>query len=266
MSSVRFSLLNQVNDLLFQKKPISPSSFYNSLQKLEKKGFISFQKDETSGKAKSVQATPLAKIALQKITQLLIYSGLDIEMVMQTFIPGIMTETQLTPVRSSLIIPFDELFPIELFDVLYYKLSKDLYILADDSSFERYLQRGLTKIHQSKFNHSTKMIREPDDMFDVTFLVRYRRTNQLFGISEKKLLQEAIRVTKPKGQLVIITLDNIPQTNNLILDGLGEIIKKSPFFFSISEQELQLDLQEVGIQDSTILNLNGVLVVRATVQ
>ena len=266
MRSVRFSLLNQINDIYFQEKPLSPSSFYHSLQKLEKKGFVSFQGDEKSGKAKSVQATPLGKVVLQKISQLMIYSGLDMEKIINEFIPNIANKTKLPPVRSLLLIPFDELFHMELID-LHDKIliAEETNILTDDSSFERYLERGITNIHQTKFHQTSQMIREPDDIFDMAFLVRYRRTNKLFGISEKKLLQEVVRVVKPNGQLIIFTLDNISQTNHIILDSIGEMVKSSPFFFAISEEELLSDLKEVGIQDPTILNLNGVLIGRAIV-
>lgn len=43
------------------------------------------------------------------------------------------------------------------------------------------------------------------------------------------------------------------------------MVKSSPFFFAISEEELLSDLKDVGIQDPTILNLNGVLIGRAIV-
>lgn len=257
---VRFTLLNQINEVLFQDKQLSPSTFYNTLQKLEQKGFISFQEDEKTERAKSIGTTHLGKLALKMISQLMIFSNLDLKTIFHKAIPQIIDKTNLTPVRSLLLIHFDEIFDVELFNMFFYKYSQELYILANDETFNRYLKRGITSIHQTKFQKSSNKIREPNDHFDATILVRYQRTTKLFGVSEKIILQEAKRVSKPGSKLIIITIENMPQTNHVILDSLTQLISTSPFYFSLGEKEIVADLQEIGIENIDVYNLNGVIV------
>jgi len=255
--AIRFTLLNQINDVFFHEKPLAPSTFYNSLQRLEKKGFVSFQEDGKSGKGKSVQATLLGKIAIQMITQMMIFNIWDIGTILKEIVPEIISKTKLTPVHSTLLIHFDELLNVELFDEFYYPYSEELYVLADDEYYDRYLKRGITEVHQSKFRN--KMIREPNNFFDTTFLVRYRKTDK-FGISETKMLQETLRVTKSNGKLIIISINDIPRSNHFIPDAFGQFVDQNPFFFSINEQDLKSDFKEVGIQNLNVHNINGIIV------
>ncbi|MFX0183205.1 MAG: hypothetical protein ACFE95_09025 [Candidatus Hodarchaeota archaeon] len=261
--AIRFALLNQINDVFFHEKPLHRSTFYNSMQKLEKKGFVFFKEDNKSGTKKSVQVTPLGKIATHMITQMMIFNIWNVGTLLKELVPEIIAKTKLTPVHSILLIHFDELLNVELFDEFYYPYSKELYVLADDNYFNRYLKRGITRVHQSKFQRNT--IREPNDFFDMTFLVRYRKTNK-FGISEKEMLQEALRVTKINGKLVIISINDIPRSGHFILDAFGEFVKKNPFMFSINEQELKSDLNVAGVENPNLFSINGVLVAWAIVQ
>ncbi|MFX0120355.1 MAG: hypothetical protein ACFFB2_09745 [Promethearchaeota archaeon] len=260
--AVRFTLLNQINDVFFQEKPLHRSTFYNSLKRLKEKNFVSFKEDSRSGKTKSVQITPLGKIATNMITQMMIFTIWDIGTLLQELVPEVIAKTEMTPVHLSLLIHFDELLNVELFDEFYYPYSEELYVLADDNYFERYLKRGITRIHQSKFQNN--LIREPNDFFDNTFLIRYRKTKK-FGISEKEMLHEALRVTKSNGKLIIITISDIPRSDHFIPDSFGQFINNNPFFFSISEEELLSDLKEEGLQKINIWNIKGVLIVSAKV-
>ncbi|MFX0015375.1 MAG: hypothetical protein ACFE98_12345 [Candidatus Hermodarchaeota archaeon] len=255
-------MLNQINDVFFQEKPLHRSTFYNSLKRLKEKNFVSFKEDSRSGKTKSVQITPLGKIATNMITQMMIFTIWDIGTLLQELVPEVIAKTEMTPVHLSLLIHFDELLNVELFDEFYYPYSEELYVLADDNYFERYLKRGITRIHQSKFQNN--LIREPNDFFDNTFLIRYRKTKK-FGISEKEMLHEALRVTKSNGKLIIITISDIPRSDHFIPDSFGQFINNNPFFFSISEEELLSDLKEEGLQKINIWNIKGVLIVSAKV-
>ena len=255
--AIRFALLNQMNDAFFQDRPLARSTFYNSLQKLEEKGFVAFQEDSKSGRAKSVIATPLGKIATKMITQMMVFNIWDIGAILKDSVPQIIAKTELTPVHSMLLIHFDELMTIELLDDFYYPYSEELYVMTDDEGFNRYLKRGITRIHQSKFQRNR--IREPKDFFDIACLVRYRKTDK-FGISETEMLQEGLRVTKSGGKIIIVTISDISQANHFVPDSFSNFVNQNPFFFTISENKLRDDFTEVGIKDPNITNINGILV------
>lgn len=254
---IRFELLNQINEFLFKNKPISPSKFYNGMNKLKKKGLINYQAE--TGNIKRVKATPLAKILVNQFNLLMLLGSIDFENVIKQILPKIIEFIKMEHCQSFLLIHFQELFIDEIFRDFYLKYSKELYILATDQSYERYIKREIP-VHQSKFHHTKKMIREVTHTFDMTFLVRYHPTTQIFGLSEKELLQEGMRVTKSEGKIVVLAIEEIPESNNFFLDGFRRSIQNYPLFASINEERLRSDLIESGLKEVQIKNFDGVLI------
>ncbi|WP_455463436.1 hypothetical protein [Candidatus Hodarchaeum mangrovi] len=254
---IRFELLNQINDVLFKDKPISPSKFYNEMNKLKKKGLIDYQ--EETGNIKRVKGTSLAKRLVKQFNFLMLLGSIDFEEILTEILPELTIFTKMEPVQSFLIIHFQELLVDVIFRDFYLKYSKELYILATDQAYERYIKRGVP-VHQSRFHDTKKMIREVTHTFDATFLVRYHPTTQNFGLSERELLKEGMRVTKSKGKVIIIALEEIPFQKNVFLEGFRNSIQTYPLFPSITEERLRADLTESGLNMVQLRNFGGLLV------
>ena len=64
----------------------------------------------------------------------------------------------------------------------------------------------------------------------------FQKKDNFYGMNEKTLLEEAIRVSKTNGLIVILGTEDFPITNNIVLDSIAENLKKNPFMSSIDKQ------------------------------
>ncbi len=254
--TVRYNLFQSINSYLSENKRISASSFYNSLKRLEEKGFIRISTDE-SGKASLVHLTSKADNVFKQIGYIFSFTGFNF----RAFLPGlaskIIKKLALAQELNSIIIISQEAgLDVHSYPI-YENLAKHVHSVATDESYQRYILPYSPEIHQSKILN--KKIREPDGEFDACFLSAYQNRNEFFNLSPIELLREAVRVTKSAGLVIIITFSVPNKTNHFIIDSFIEMVISNPFMANISENEVLHDLNEVGLKDVSISNFNGVI-------
>ncbi|MFW9995158.1 MAG: hypothetical protein ACFFD4_24185 [Candidatus Odinarchaeota archaeon] len=263
--SVRFALLQDLDtffstsrgggslDFKF-KKQLSPSSFYNTLKKLEKKG-LTITVDK-GGNVRTVEATPLAREALKTISLFTLAASFDLSKEFSFLEEAMIKEFGMGHLESLLFVSLDRFYLLTMVK----KFSKSefidtLYILADEEILERYFDKELADIQLSTILSSR--IREPNDFFEGTLIYRYRAIDDFYGITGRELLKEAVRVTKPGQPVIVVSWTGMETDNSIIGSVIEELLAASPFFFKTTKQEVMDDMKNAGISEPKILDLRG---------
>ncbi|MHA2168811.1 MAG: hypothetical protein ACXAB7_02760 [Candidatus Kariarchaeaceae archaeon] len=253
-NAVRFSVFNEVNAQLSSSK-ISRSSFYNSLQKLEKKGFV-IVLDNPKGKGSTVQATQLAREAIKQSNIFSIWGSIDLQQITVQISEQLTEQFRDIPITKQILVSCDELASIETLNILE-QSAKQTYILSDDKLYETYQNRGL-ELPQTRFEEG--IIREPDNFFDRGIISKYHGSIELFDITASELLKEVVRVVKPGGYIVLTSFDEFPKTDNLILDSVMSDLLTQAYFTPSTRESLKKDMENAGINDVKSHGYRGYIV------
>lgn len=260
---VRYALLQDLNDFILDPKhEISPSSFYNSLKKLERLGLLQRTKgSDTAGKKIGLKSTSKAQKAIRLINQLTLPWAVSLNELLGNAIPELIQKVGLPTEESEkadnlFILSFDGKMDPNMYRYFQDNWSKEIYFLADDITTKKLKKRGMTGFHQSRF---TNKIREANDFFDACAIYHYQRGKNIYGIEYHELLKEVNRVMKPGGTIVAQTLAPLPKTENIYIDSLAELYSSQPFFYSCKEKDIKQDLREVSFEDVNSMEFKGLI-------
>ncbi|MHA2501298.1 MAG: hypothetical protein ACXAE3_00295 [Candidatus Kariarchaeaceae archaeon] len=237
-SVVRFSVFNNVHEWL-GFETMSRSSFYNSLDKLKSLGYIEISGDgETKdGKKKKVWALPKAKNAIRQVSVFNLWGSIDPD---ERF-AELITDSGYFGDGAVLIISFQhpvnhKIVRLMSGDQTYFLGEEDDLDMVDSEAELQYLSVSHMDRHEN--------------FFDSTILYRYAHNRFKSDIEFNTLLEEAIRVTKVGGSVLLLALGEIRTSNNLILEAsIGQILgnthdKQSPaevtsFLQALSHQKIK---------------------------
>jgi len=258
--TIRFTIFQELNRRLSVDDKISPSSFYNSIKKLEKKKLISCQRNE-NGQITRIKIKPKTDLILNQAGQTLILGFMDFR---KNVIPQVLpyykeiigvTEK---PYESLLVISsemtYDRMFTITD------EIAKNVHAIVYDEVYDIYYKGG-TDFIRTEILH--KKIREPNDTFDLVIISPYFKADSFFGLSRENLLQEALRVIKPNGRLIIITGDKLPQVDHILIELFINMISSTFGLLTISEEELKKDFEAASILNYEISSYKGFLITAA---
>ncbi|MCH8908639.1 MAG: hypothetical protein IH840_16250, partial [Candidatus Heimdallarchaeota archaeon] len=242
--TVRFVVFNELNSKLSKDRWISRSSFYNSLQKLERKGFVTIQANKDGKKGSLVGATALARDAIKQNNIFAIWGNIDLYKINVELIQRIFQEIGLRATDKILFASFDESINSDTLNYLK-SLANETYLLGDSETLDLFVKRG-EDIPFSRFERS--IIREPNDYFDYAIVSKYHGSASLFGETAQTLLKELTRVVKPIGYVVLLSFDNLPITDNMILESVMSDLFLNDFFKPSTKQALKENILEAGLK------------------
>ena len=185
--------------------------------------------------------------------------GLDADLLFTEYMPMLEKFINVSHVNSLLFIDIDEFFEFGITTLLK-KYTQELFLLADDESFERYRNRGLKQVHQSQVINTK--IREPDNIFDIVIIMDYQQKSNFYGMNEKTILAEAIRVTKSQGLIIVIGMDELPVTNNFFLDSVVQKVNKNPLFTVIKDEVFKEIITSSSPVKPEFSNIKGMLMAK----
>lgn len=259
--TVRYTLLQDLNKFVFPEAKLSASSFYNTLDKLEKLGLLDMKKNKT-GRVKSIRGRPEIKNVLSIISQYTSIISIDLGSILTDFIAILDNSMNNSPINNLLLIDIEEFYDFGLTTILK-RYSEEVFLLSDDESFARYSNRGFKQVHQSQIINGK--IREPDKIFDCVFILDFQIKNDIYGMNEKALLTEALRVTKKDGLIIVIGMDELPITNNFILDSVLQKVQKSSFFNVINLDLFKDLIRSVSHFEPEFINVKGMIIAKIKV-
>ncbi|MFX0008425.1 MAG: hypothetical protein ACFFA7_13205 [Promethearchaeota archaeon] len=253
---IRYVLFIEVNQFLKETKTLSTSSFYNSLNNLERRGYVSYIQ-EGSSKRIMVESTRLGASAINYIFHHFLRNAFidEGQFVKETF--EIVKKIVGRPsVDSALVIMLEDFFNVPNLE-LAIKNSKDVFVLIKKERQEDFSKLGYDDIKISDVING--IIREPNNFFDAVVISGYCHNPDLFNLSRIDILKESVRVTKKGGVILLSAMGNLPVTQNFFADNLlksyGESIKERIFF----DEDFKEDFTQVGISKYNVLNEKGLL-------
>lgn len=244
---------------LKSKKKFSSSSFYYSLDNLESKGLVKFNYDNKD-RVVSVEATKYTEILNSTVLKHIIKFGL-LEAGQNRILPDIIKEAIKLVERKKfgtmLYVWFNDVIDVEFVNALS-KITDNLFLLSKKEVFENGIKFGLNNVQYSALFNDT--IRESDNFFDAVIIPLYHKSDNLYDISSKTILKEAVRITKNNGIVIIYGFLPIPDINHGILNVFIKWVKNiynDVIFYT--EEEFKNELLGAGVKEVDIFTHKGQL-------
>ena len=246
----RYALLQDVNDIIFKEKKLSTSSFYNSIEKLEKMGLIAYAKIENKI---FVMGTDFGVKALEIISRTTSLFSINFNLLTEGTLKAISGKVPFENANSILIITLEEFFDTEVLNTRM-KTYSTKNIITLPEQYEKMVRRGLSPdIHQTLI--TDKKIREPDGFFELIVIYDFQNlTNPFHGLSETGIIKETFRVLKSKGLLLFQFHNIIQEQDDFAIDLLAHSFKKSPFYNEISKEDVIKYFTEAIGQEPKLIN------------
>ena len=253
---IRYTILKSLNALPSPNNRISASSFYHSLEKLEKLGLLEFVRDEKE-KISLVKGTEKSTEVLNHIGNITVMSGVNIAKTIEEFSIKILNFIGLnSPQDLGLVISKDLSLDLHLYPIIEQNV-EHIHCLASDKDFSRYIVPYSEKIHQT--NVINKKIREPNDEFDVTFLPTFYPSEDFYGMTDDQFWQEIVRVTKPEGLIIVLSFKQMKKQKNFLLDGLIDLFSTNPMIGFTTKEKIEESMTRVQIKNVNIVDFDGIL-------
>jgi len=261
VDSVNFKELSdgaqKFHKFLKSKKKFSSSSFYYSLDNLEGKGLVKFNKDKNN-KVESVEATKYTELLNSTILKHIIKFGILVpeqDRFLTETIKEAINLIENKKFGTMLYIWFREFLGIEFLNT-FSTMTENLFILSKEKTFENTMKFGLNNTQYTTLFNNT--IREPDNFFDAVIIPYHIKDDSLLGVTKQQILKEAFRITKSSGVVIIHGFLPIPKINhgilNIFIKWVDDIYKGLVFY---TEEEFKNELLNAGANKTEIFVHQG---------
>lgn len=234
------------------RNPISTSSFYNNLNNLAKKGLLSFK---DNGNVRLIEANELTKLVENIVFQHFFRTRMPFEV-------DSMIESSTEILKTIGKAKFDSFLLIWLYDnadLPFFRLITNVtdypFILCDEELYNNTIHKSIDAIKYT--NVFNGLIREPDDVFEFTFISYLDRESGFFGMNRSAMLKEAIRVTKKGGHVVLTNYSELPLTENYVTNSLIQIYNVINKYQISNKEQLEEDMRKAGLNRINILEVKG---------
>ncbi len=251
---LRYDLYKEINGLLSPHKKLSTSSFYNSLQKLEKKKYIKFEKiDNKDPKSLAVHKTALTEKVLgymfyyftqYQIKSPKVKAAKSLTIIQQLCkrnsfnnVMIIDPETQGSTKLIASIIPS----AVETVKAIG-KISRSVYLLSTRELYDYYLNQSVDKVISGGEEGSV-------DKFDLIIFPLYNRNFEYNSIDHKEILIEIKRLLSADGSLIILHLEKLDDGGNYIIKHFIDSLSKSGYFDPIDGDYFKYQLEKLKFKE-----------------
>lgn len=255
---LRYNLYKEVNSLLTPFKKLSTSSFYNSLQKLNKRKLIKFENiDNKDPKSLAVFKTEktdkVIGFMFYYFTQYQLSSNQNRFQPLEIFkqltgknnFDNVMV---IDPEKRTGIKLISSIIPSAV-DTLkdLAKVSKGVSLLSTKDLYEYYINQGVDNVISSTVVN--EVVREPDNFFDLIVYPMYDRDIAEQEMESDNILEEVKRILTPGGKIIILHLEKIVGNNHYLLQHFLGTLKKSGYFNPPTSEYFIERLNSKGFKD-----------------
>ncbi len=239
------------------KKKFSSSSLYYSLDNLEKKGLVKYNRIDKE-RVESVEATEYTEILNTNVLKYIIKTGL-LMVEQNRLLPEVIKKvTELIgrkKLGTMLFIWFDNFINFESINVSY-SITDNLFLLSKKEVFENVVKYGLHNIQYTTLFNDT--IRESDNFFDAVLIPYHYKNANLYGMTKSTILKEAVRITKNDGVIIIHSFIDFPKIEhpffNIFLKQVKDVYTGIIFY---TEEEFRKELAGAGAKNIEIIEHKG---------
>lgn len=261
---LRIQILENINKTLSiypNFKKIPASSFYNKLDRLNKKGFIKYKRDD-HGKIENIYTTTKVNLVMNEIKKMTNFPNKEVKNVIIELIPLFLKKIGMSENKI-----FDEVLLIDMeehIDIINLNLiaeyAKSCSILANER-YERYRLRGMSEdIKQTTISNSAFMV--PDNYFDSIVTLGYDCNCGNLELASIDWLKECYRSLRQGGIFIASTFEEIESDHFLIQFFLNDL-QKTGFAFHATKEEILEDFRRVGLLNPNTILHNGMVLVYA---
>jgi len=244
-------------NFLKDKKLLSTSSFYNNLNNLEKRGLI-LSNYNKKGKIETIEITNLTNPLLKEILKHFVSFGVRTEEPAMLMIKDeILKRIGKKEFENTLVVWLNFYLDFQILRMVY-NLTDNLFILSYDDYSKELLEKGLENVNFSSIYND--LIREPNNIFDITFFPFYSKNSSLNGLTLTDLLKEAVRVTQKDGVILITAQSTIPNVHGVLISNLIKLYRKANQQTIYSIEELEQDLIDAGVEKTDVFEYQGELI------
>ena len=239
------------------KKKFSSSSLYYSLDNLEKKGLVKFNRIDKE-RVESVEATKYTEILNANVLKYIIKTGLLMVEQNRLLLEVINKINELIGSKkfgTMLFIWFDNFINFESINISS-SITDNLFILSKKEVFDIVEKYGINNIQYTSLFNDT--IRESDNFFDAVIIPYHYRNANLYGMTKSSILKEAIRIAKNDGVVIIHSFIDFPKIDhpffNIFLKQVKDVYTEVIFY---TEEEFKKELFDAGAKDIKIIEEKG---------
>ena len=271
---LRFELYKAINRLLYPMKKLSTGSFYNSLKKLAKRGFLFSEtlkeKENKSsfvwltGKGKSVvgfhqyylmqhsiiSTTIADQEIIHTITQLTTKQEFESIMVIEPDMetsPGLVTS--IIPMATETLKSLG-------------KISKRIFLLSTEILHAQYLSEGVSNINRSQILEDG-VIREPNNYFDLIIFPLYGRNIDYYGKNYVEILTETKRLLTEGGHLLVVHHESIESSESHYIYSFMNQLSTSGYYYPHLRTQTRQELLDLGFNQVTEQSVMGLVLMCA---
>jgi len=243
---------NKFTKWIEKEKTYSTSSFYNSLDVLEERGLLKFKKSEQKKRIK-IEPTKftsyIPKLLLKFLINTIVLNKEEDHLIssLKYFQEG----------KRVLSVWFSEFIVFSIVEKIAKNVEK-MYILPKNESNLDISSYKKDKIIVTKIDN--QKIREPENDFDAVLVPVYKKEPKFHGMGREQILNEIKRVTKPNGFICLITLADLPLTNNTYADELINLYRLLMNNRIFQKEELKEDMERAGLKRIEVHEEQGLLV------
>ena len=248
----RNSLREEVNNYL--RKGFSPSSFYNILDKLEKKKLIIVEG------GKIVRATKKADEVILELNRMTLIGQIDFKNMTENIVPLVLQKVGVRKFTKTLVINLEIMMNVTVLNILNNEIAENMFILSTTPEFKRYQSRGLSEsIKQSSLIDNK--IREANDFFDSILILGYKCFID-YPEKMKLLLQNELKRVLRKDGLIFLVSDTHPQIKeeHFLFDMINNILNAPDFISLVKKDELLQDIESLGFSNPDKIEYKGMIV------
>lgn len=237
-------------DFLKDYKKTSTSSFYNSLDNLEKSGLISYVRNDKD-KVESVEKNEKTAEAVELLKNHFFRFGLTADYNSLTKGSSIVLKKVEKESFDSILFIWLYTYVDEVVFNLLTKISKSVYIICDKNLYETQIKDKYPNFTDTSIKN--KKIFAPEGIVDLTVYLYIDVDVSVLGISRRALLKEAVRVTEKGAHIILVNYKKleIPQDSaeRRIIKMFNEANKQK-----VSDvEEFKKDLIEASLKEIEII-------------
>jgi len=236
-------------------KKLSTGSFYYSLDKLEKRGLLT--SNGKTGKV-SINPTKFTNYIPKLLLKFLINNNImDSNEYRDNFFKIILTKIEKHHFDRTLSIWLSEYVPLSIANQLS-DFTKEMFILSKNEMNKSNNNRITDKYRYTEIIGG--LFREREDFFDASFIPVYKKNPKFFNMSRYEILNEVIRVTRPNGYVILVSIADIKTTENIFINELIRLYKAAYINRTFTAEELRLDMTDAGFIDIDVFEHQGLLI------
>lgn len=258
---LRYDLYKEINALLSPFKKLSTSSFYNSLQKLNKRDLLKFENiDNKDPKSLAVEKTNKT----EKVIGFMFYYFTQYQLSHRRnrFQPVKVFNklTGKTNYNNVMVIDPEKKTGVRLVSSIIPSAvdtlkdlatsSKSVSLLSTKELYEYYIDKGVENVISSAIDQNN-VVREPDNFFDLVVYPMYDKELASEEMDHKEILSEIKRILSGDGHIIILHLEAIEDHNHYLIQHFLETMKKSGYFNPPDSDYFISKLEQMGFVDVT---------------